>query len=417
MPARILVLDRDDDIAAACREAAPTLEGLVDVCHQSAKAERELATDRYRVLVAGPSFVTPTGMRFLQRIHEEHPEIVTLLVSSKEGSNVPVRDVVRTGASDMIPFPAAAQTIRAALERAVGMAGILQGHESSHAEAVQIGKAYTITSPSGGSGKTFFATNLAYELAVRTGKRVGIIDLDFQFGEVETALRLRPKYTIYDVLQSREGTGDSLKHQLREYMARTPQGIEVLAAPHEPHEADLITSPDVTSILSIAKELYHYVIIDTPAALSEPVLAAFDLSERLIALATLDLPSIKNLGVFLNTLDRLKIPQEGVSLILNKAERDVGLAPSEVQRLFPQGFKGILPYSKDVSRSFNTGTPVLEQSPGSEISRKLLEAIHQIIPEEPALLSAGPAPATTNGHRGDGFFRRVYRTFVPAEDH
>ena len=415
MPGRILVLDRDDDVATACRNAAPNLEALVDVCHQSAKAERELATERYRVLVAGPSFVNPGGMRFLQRIHEEHPNVVTLLVSSKDGSNVPVRDVVRTGASDLIPFPSAAQTIRAALERAVDMAGILEGHVASKGEGTQIGKAYTITSPTGGSGKTFFATNLAYELAVRTGKRVGIVDLDFQFGEVSTALRLRPKYTIYDVLQSREGTGDSLKHQLREYMARTPHGIEVLAAPNEPHEADVITSPEVTSILSIAKELYHYVIIDTPAALSEPVLAAFDLSERLIALATLDLPSIKNLGVFLNTLDRLKIPQDGVSLVMNKAERDVGLSPGEVQRLFPQGFKGILPYSKDVSRSFNTGVPVLEQSPGSEISRTLLETIRQIIPEEPALQANGYAPAS-NGHR-DGFFKRLYRTFVPAEEH
>jgi pilus assembly protein CpaE len=416
MTARILVLDRDDEIADACRNAAPNLDGMIDACHQSAKAERELATDRYRVLVAGPSFVTPSGMRFLQRVHEEHPEVVGLLISSKDGSNVPVRDVVRTGASDLIPFPAAAQTIRAALERAVDMAGILRGHQSTQADGTQTGKAYTITSPSGGSGKTFFATNLAYELAVRTGKRVGIIDLDFQFGEVETALRLRPKYTIYDVLQGREGGGDSLKHQLREYMARTSHGIEVLAAPHEPHEADIITSPDVTSILSIAKELYHYVIVDTPPALSEPVLAAFDLSEKLIAMATLDLPSVKNLGVFLATLDRLKIPQDGVSLVLNKADKDVGLSPAEVQRLFPQGFKGILPYSKDVSRSFNTGTPVLEQSPNSEISRTLLEAIHQIIPEEPALTAgARPEPAS-NGHRR-GFFRRVYRTFVPVEEH
>jgi pilus assembly protein CpaE len=414
MAGRILVLDRADDLLDACRDAAPNLEGLIDGVHQSARAERELVTDRYRVLVAGPSFVNPTGMRFLQRIHEEHPAIVSLLVSEKHGATLPVRDVVRAGASDMIAFPAAAQTIRAALERAVEMAGAMNGHHAANGSATQIGRAITITSPTGGSGKTFFATNLAYELAVRTGKRVGVIDLDFQFGEVETALRLRPKYTIYDVLQGRDGNPESLKHQLREYMSLTPHGIEVLAAPRAPHEADLITSPDVTSILTVAKELYHYVIVDTPAALSEPVLAAFDVSEQLVALATLDLPSIKNLGVFLSTLDRLKIPQDGVSLILNKAERDVGLSPAEVQRLFPQGFKGILPYAKEVSRSFNTGQPVLEQIPNSEISRTLLQAIHQILPDEPALRAdAGPSPET-NGHH-PGLFRRIYRTFVPAE--
>ena len=416
MAGRILVLDRDDELALACRDAAPTLEGLIDACHQTAKAERELAGDRYRVLVAGPSFVTPGGMRFLQRVHEQHPSVVTVLVATKEGAHVPVRDVVRAGASDLVPFPAAAQTIRAALERAVDMAGVLHGRESSNGDGTGLGRAITITSPSGGSGKTFFATNLAYELAIKTGKRVGMIDLDFQFGEIETALRLRPKYTIHDVLQGREAGHEALKHQLREYMSRHSSGVEVLAAPHEPHQADTITSPDVTSILAIAKELYHYVIIDTPAALSEPVLAAFDVSEALVVLATLDLPSVKNLGVFLSTLDRLKIPQDGVSLILNKAERDVGLSPAEVQRLFPQSFSGILPYSKEVSRSFNTGNPVLELSPDSDISRKLLETIHQIVPEEPALFASAPLSSNGNGHH-DSMWRRIFRTFVPADDH
>ena len=406
---RILVLDRTDELAQACRDAAPALDPLIDVVHQSAKAERDIG--KYRVLVAGPGFLNATGIRFLQKIHEEHPAVVSLLVSSKGATQVPMRDVVRAGASDMIRFPSAGKTIRTALERAVDMAGILEGAAPSNGQETMMGRAYTITSPTGGCGKTFFATNLAHELAMKTGKRVAIIDLDLQFGEVETALRLRPKYTIWDVLQSREGNGEALKHQLREYMARHPSGVEVLAAPHEPHQADGITSPDVTAILAVAKELYHYVIIDTPAALSEPVLAAFDISERLVVMATLDLPSIKNLGVFLATLDKLKIPQEGISLVLNKAERDVGLSPSEVQRLFPQGFKGVLPYSKEVSRSINTGMPVIEQSPNSDITRRLLETMRTILPEEPALYAGPAAPA-----RRRSVLARLFRMFVPAKE-
>jgi len=37
--------------------------------------------------------------------------------------------------------------------------------------------------------------------------------------------------------------------------------------------------------------------VDTPAALTEIVLAAFDVSEHLFSLATVDLPSVRNLGV------------------------------------------------------------------------------------------------------------------------
>ena len=59
---------------------------------------------------------------------------------------------------------------------------------------------------------------------------------------------------------------------------------------------------------------------------------------------------------------------------------------------------------------------MLEQSPDSEISRTLLEAIHQIVPEEPALFGSAPV-APTETATTDGMFRRIYRTFVPADDH
>src|SRR5207248_10927234 len=61
-------------------------------------------------------------------------------------------------------------------------------------------KVFTVSSATGGSRKTFMATNMALFLARHTGKRVVLVDLDLQFGEVSTALRLRPNYTIYDAL-------------------------------------------------------------------------------------------------------------------------------------------------------------------------------------------------------------------------
>ena len=55
-------------------------------------------------------------------------------------------------------------------------------------------------------------------------------------------------------------------------------------------------------------------IVDTPPALAETVLAAFDLSDMLYVMATLDLPSVRNMSVFLGTLERLKVPTDNVRL-------------------------------------------------------------------------------------------------------
>ena len=88
---------------------------------------------------------------------------------------------------------------------------------------------FTVSSATGGCGKTFLATNMALFLARHTGKRVVLVDLDLQFGEVSTALRLRPNYTIYDALQ-REGR----RLRLRRAPRRVPGRRTRAASPSWP---------------------------------------------------------------------------------------------------------------------------------------------------------------------------------------
>ncbi len=124
------------------------------------------------------------------------------------------------------------------------------------------------------------------------------------------------------------------------------------------------------------------------------MLAAFDLSDVLYTMATLDLPSVRNMGVFLATLEKLKISNDNIRLILNKAERDVGISVDQVTKLFPQGFKAVLPYAREVSRSINLGMPVVASTPNSEISRLMLEGFKELLPEaDQARLAESALPA------------------------
>ncbi|MDQ3294334.1 MAG: hypothetical protein M3527_07785, partial [Actinomycetota bacterium] len=127
---------------------------------------------------------------------------------------------------------------------------------------------------------------------------------------------------------------------------------------------------------------FDYVIVDTPPQLNEATLAAFDLSDVLYVMATLDLPSVRNMSVFLSTLERLKVSADNVKLILNKAESDVGIDIDQVTRLFPQGFESVLPYAKEVSRSINLGMPVMAASPQAEISRLMASGMKPLLPLE-----------------------------------
>jgi pilus assembly protein CpaE len=396
---KILVLDRGAELLRQVKDVAGELRPRPEVlvCERVGLVGEMLSEEGpFDVLVAGPSLGTKAGLSRLQIIHDELPAMSLILAFSTR-PDAQLRDIVRAGAIDLLQLPVTERVLRDALERAVEV-----GRQRAAVAPVPVmpappmapvhqGTVFTVGSATGGCGKTFFATNLAYFLHHHTGRSVCIVDLDLQFGEVSTSLRLRPRYTIFDALQRDDAEVGERPGHLEEFLVDHDTGVRVLAAPRDPSDADRIHPPDVSKIIEMLREAFDYVIVDTPSALTEIVLAAFDLSDHLYVMATLDLPSVRNMGVFLNTLEKLKMPAENVRLILNKAERDVGLDIDQVTRLFPQGFSAVLPYAREVSKSVNVGTPILAFSPGSEISRRIETGLAPLLPEEARFRIGEPA--------------------------
>ena len=407
---KILVLDRSETLAEQLRVALHDLSPRPEItsCSRLGSVGEVLENDGpFDVLVAGPSLGTRSGLSRLRLIHEELPAMSLVLAFSRR-PDASLRDIVRTGAVDLLQLPVDDKDLAEAVERGMELAGstpVVAEVAPTPASAVPMangpGIVYTIASATGGCGKTFYATNLAYFLTRYTQKRVCIVDLDLQFGEVSTALRLRPKYTIFDALQREDTDEADLQAHIEEYCVQHETGVSVLAAPREPSEADRITPPDVTRILEAVRNRFDYVIVDSPPALAETVLVAFDLSDILYVMATLDLPSVRNMSVFLGTLERLKVPTENVRLILNKAESDVGIDVDQVTKLFPQGFESVLPYAKEVSRSINLGMPVMAASPTAEISSLMAGGMKLVLSEATQIqVTADTTPKKT------GLFRR-----------
>ena len=407
---KILVLEKDESLAGQVRGVAAELRPRPEVvaCDRATAIEDVVNNDGpFDVLVAGPSLSTKTGLSALQSIHDEMPATSLLLAFNKR-PDATLREIIRTGAMDLMQLPVADRTLQGAIERAVSVSrsrtsGVATT-VTSPAPAANLGTVFTVSSATGGCGKTFYATNLAYYLHQYTGKRTCIIDLDLQFGEVSTALRLRPRFTISDALSREDIDEVDLSAHIDEYVVSHDSGVTVLPAPKDPSDADRIHPADVQRIIEAARAKFDYVVVDTPAALTEIVLAAFDMSNQLYVMATLDLPSVRHMGVFLNTLEKLKIPSDNVKLILNKAERDVGLDVDQVSRLFPQGFTSVLPYAKEVTKSVNVGTPVLAFSPTSDVSRRMAAGMSQLLPEaNRAAAGAAEAPARRS------LFARMFR--------
>ena len=400
---RILVLDRTEDLALQVKRALgaawadrPGPDPEIVPCTQVAAVATQLEDDGpYDVLLAGPSAATRRSLARIELIRQAYP--LTSVVLAFDGRpDARLRDVIRTGAIDLLELPASDEDVLEAVQRALELHdGTIAAVPAPEPVVVEVagpapvsatptkGRVYAVASATGGCGKTFMATNLAYFLQTHGGgSRVCLVDLDLQFGEVSTALRMRPRYTIYDALEREDDTPESFQAHIEEYLSVHETGFHVLAAPRDPVEAERVTPPDVVRIIETLRRRFDHVVVDTPAQLSEIVTVTLDLSEKLFVMTTLDLPSVRNMSVFLSTLERLRIPTETIELILNKAETDVGIDIAQVEKLFPQGFRAVLPYAKEVSRSINLGTPVICASPQAEVTRRMNAAMLGLLPPE-----------------------------------
>ncbi|MGH9277186.1 MAG: AAA family ATPase [Acidimicrobiales bacterium] len=241
------------------------------------------------------------------------------------------------------------------------------------------GPMIAVVSGSGGCGKTFLAANLAHHLHDPSTRRTCIIDLDLQFGEVASVLRLQPRHTLADLVAACEA-GDDPADILEAYTEVTSTGIHVLAGPTRLEAGDGIKATDIAAVLDAALKRFDYVIVDTPARLTEGAHVALERADQIFALATLDNPSIRNLHILLSVLDRFEVPSDRIRLVLNKVEPGVGIEVAQVRRHFPQGFSIVIPYGREVTRSVNHGAPVLAVEPGARVSKTLAGALARELP-------------------------------------
>jgi Flp pilus assembly CpaE family ATPase len=283
--------------------------------------------------------------------------------------------------------------------------------ETDEAPEGPVARLLTVASATGGCGKTFYATNIA-SLFARSGARVLLLDLDLQFGEVAAALQVQHPYSLYDGLYGTNGERlpvSAMREHLDDLVYHHPLGFDVLSAPRDPVLADFVGARDAMHLLDAALPRYDVVIADTPPSLNDVVIAALDRSDLVCVLATLDVPSLRNLTAFMDVLRRLSLDDQRLRLVLNKAEKDVGVTVEQADEAFGGRFETVLPADRAVSRSVNLGTTVAVHEPRSKISKALVPAVRSLMQE---LGLAGPEPAPVGARPAlpsgrFGLFRRL----------
>ncbi|MGC9668321.1 AAA family ATPase [Planosporangium sp. 12N6] len=307
-------------------------------------------------------------------------------------------EAIRSGIREVITA-SDADGIRAACARSLEVSRQLATGVTVPATAVKAkeGHVVTVFAGKGGCGKSTVATNLAVALADGGRSRVCLIDLDLTFGDVAIMLQLVPKLSLADAVPM---VGRLDETAVRSLVTPYAPGLDTLLAPPGPAEGERVGRELVSEILKIVKRMYDYVVVDTPPFFSDQVLAALDLSQWYILLATPDIPSLKNLRLTLDMFDLLEYPESRRIVVLNRSDSQVGLTQADIDRVVRAPIAGRVPSTRDVPVSINRGVPLMVDSPNNPVSRYIREVRTRIVGGS---APAGDAPAS---HRRRSFALR-----------
>ena len=304
----------------------------------------------------------------------EYTRAPIILLASGEASAL-LEEALDADVSDVLLLPQMTENVVFAVRKASK-----SGHRPMAAPGRR-GRIVTVFSPKGGTGKTVTSTNLAAAFAKFEGKRTLLLDLDLQFGDAAIMLGIEPEKTIYDLVVA---PGELDSEKLAGYTTRHVSSLDILPAPLRPEDAELVTETKLSRLLEVARESYDVIVVDTSPFFHGPMLATLDRTDELLIVCGLDVPTLKNVRLALQTLELLAFPTNRIRVVLNRANTKVGMKRSEVEGALDVKVRFEIPSDRAVPISVNRGNPAVLAEAGADYSKAVREMAKGLLPAEAA---------------------------------
>jgi len=204
---------------------------------------------------------------------------------------------------------------------------------------------------------------------LRARKRVAFFDADLYFGDAGIHLNLPPVHSIADL----QNCFDELSPELMQVvMTRHSSGLHMLLSPSQPEKAESITGKHIRQVLDFLRGAYDYVIVDCPPNYDERTLVILEQAHEIMLIVTPEVGPLVNMTAFLDLAGKMKLPEQMMHIILNRADSNVGINPADIEQsirhkvAFRVGSGG-----RPVVLSVNRGTPMVLVQPNHPFSQQI----------------------------------------------
>jgi pilus assembly protein CpaE len=321
---------------------------------------------------------------------------VKVIVIAEDVSPSVLHRLLRSGATDFLPYPLPEGALREAIARlrapdprpmlpSGDQAAFAQGTHGNREGAI-----FAVHGLAGGVGATTFAVNLAWELAIKdkkNGPSVCLLDLDFQTGSTSTYLDLPRRDLVYELL-SDIPTMDT--ESFLQAMQVFDDRLHVLTAPADMLPLDLVGPEDIAALLDMARANFDVVVIDMPKTLVSWTETVLGHANVYFAVMELDMRSAQNALRFVRLLKSEDLPYEKMRFALNRSPRYTDLQGKarvkrmaesldiDIELMLPDG-------QKQISQACDHGLPLSENAGKNPLRKeiaKVAASLHELIASE-----------------------------------
>ncbi|MDQ2674329.1 MAG: response regulator [Chloroflexota bacterium] len=362
---RLLVIEDVPQVASHMRSllAAQSQIKMLDVVTAGDRAVASVAEYRPDVVIVDALLQGRiSGQQVAEQIRRAEPQVGVIMLTVPQN---PVREDAERGIDAVLKMPFTGFDLTTMIRKV----GETRAVESARATSLVV----SLFSPKGGVGRT----TLAYNLAVALGQdsKVCLIDGSLQFSDLRGLLRVPAVAPSIVNLPT-----DRIREQdLTEVMWRDPSGIDILLAPPRVEMAEMVTTRDVEKVLSLLRQLYEFVIIDTRAALSDDVLVFLDSADIILQVLTYDSMAIRSLAMSAETFTAIGYPPSKLATVLNRADASGGFDKGDVEQALGNKIDfEVVSDGRLVLSSNNEGIAFVSSSPESPIAqgvRRIAESL------------------------------------------
>jgi len=327
------------------------------------------------------------GIVATEKIRAKQPASQIVILSVQNDPNY-MRKAMLAGARDFLPKPPDVDDLTAAIRRAGQMAQQERLKQAATVPTSAAGGATTayfggkgvviaVYSPKGGTGVTTITANLAVALQSKKSP-VAVVDGRLQFGDLSFFFNEKGRNNVMDLAPR----ADELEQEIISdvMLEHESTGIHILAAPARPEQAEGVTGEEFVKILQFLKGMYSYVLVDTGSNLNDVTLSVVDMADMIVLVSTQDIPSIKNIRLFLDLVDALGLNRQQILLVMNQFDKRRSITPERVGEISKQEVVAVMPLDERlVVPAMDRGEPFLIQGKNNPVSRGVLTLAKNLV--------------------------------------